>query len=140
MASAAHTRASARSQRSSRKKRSYRELTSDEELSDVSPIQSHLPAVRSSNRVQRRSYKEDEDSSDASQSTSEVDLPSPRSITPPRPSRTNASSASHKRRAPQESSIATRDLVSCKRIKLSDTTEVSSEQVLQEQVSLNEKI
>jgi len=143
MASAAHTRASARSQRSSRKKRSYRELTSDEELSDISPIQSRLPAVRSSKRVQRRSYKEDEDSSDASQSISEVDLPSPQPITPPRRSRTNASSASRKGRAPQESSIAACDLVSCKRIKLSDTTEtreVSSKQVLQEQVSVSGKI
>jgi hypothetical protein len=143
MASAVHTRASARSQRRSRKKHSYRELTSDEELSDVSPIQARLPAVRSSKRVQRRSYKEDEDSSDASQSTSELDLPSPRTITPPRPSRTNTSSASRKRRAPQESSIATRDLLSCKRIKLSDATETqegSLKQVLQEQVLVSEKI
>jgi hypothetical protein len=143
MASAIHTRAPARSQRRSRKKHSYRELTSDEELSDVSPIQARLPAVRSSKRVQRRSYKEDEDSSDASQSTSELDLPPPRTITPPRPSRTNISSASRKRRAPQESSIATRDLLSCKRIKLSDATETqegSLKQVVQEQVLVSEKI
>jgi hypothetical protein len=137
MASAIHTRASARSQRRSRKKRSYRELTSDEELSDISPIQARVPAVRSSKRVQRRSYKEDEGSSDASLSTSELDLPSPQAITPPRPSRTNTSSASRKRRAPQESSIATRDLLSCKRIKLSDATDT---QEGQEQVLVSEKI
>jgi hypothetical protein len=143
MASAIHTRAPARSQRRSRKKRSYRELTSDEELSDISPIQARLPAVRSSKRVLRRSYKEDEDSSDASQWTSELDLPSPRVITPPRPSRTNTSSASRKRRAPHESSIATRDFLSCKRIKLSDATDTqegSLKQVLQEQVPVGEKI
>jgi hypothetical protein len=143
MAPAVHTRVSARSQRSSRQKRSYRELTSDEELSDVSPIQARLVAVRSSKRVQRRSYKEDDDSTDPSESTSELDLPLSRTATPPRPSRTNTSSASRKRRAPQESSTASRGLVSCKRIQLSDATERpegSSKQVLQEQAPVSEKI
>ena len=151
-ASAAHTQASPRSQRSSRQKRSYRELTSDEEFSDVSPISSRIPAVRSSKRVQRRSYKEDDDSSQVSQSTSDSDLPlrsplsNPRetsTTSPLRRSQRTASSARRKRRLPPEPITSDRDLAPRKRVKLSKTAHTNNgtaNQILHEQATLSKTI
>jgi hypothetical protein len=154
MASAAHNPASSRAQRSTRKQRSYRELTSDDDFSDISPIQSRTPPVRSSTRVQRRSYKEDDDSSDASQSTSdsESDVPlqaplsksrEPHTTTPPqRPQRT-ASSAKRKRPAPLRAATSHRGLVARKRLKLSNTTDSNdgnAKQVLRSQVPISKTI
>jgi hypothetical protein len=133
MASAAHNRAASRAQRSTRKKRSYRELTSDDDFSDISPIQSRTPPVRSSTRVQRRSYKEDDDSSDATQSASDSESdvppqaprsnsPEPHSTTPPRRPQRTASSAKRKRLAPLGAAASHRGLVARKKVKLSDIT------------------
>lgn len=148
MASTVRHREPSRSQRSTRKKCSYFELTSDEEFSDISPVQSRIPAVRSSKRVQRRSYKEDDDTSEASQSTSDSDLPLQlplsntqkyRTPASPRSSRTTFS-ARRKRRAPAESATSSRDFGSRKRVKLNSTKSGSAEQVLQEQAAVSKTV
>jgi hypothetical protein len=149
MASAAHTRTSPRAQRCTRQRRSYRELTSDEEFSDVSPIQSRTLALRSSKRVQRQSYKEGDDSGDASQSTSDSDsdvllqLPpsnarEPHTNTPPRRSQRTDPTAQGTGPAPLDSTTSARGLVSRKRVKLTktiNTTDRSAKQALEEQLA-----
>lgn len=154
MALATVARALPRAQRSTRKKRSYRELTSDEELSELFPTQSRTSAVRSSNRVQRQNYKEDDDSSDDSQATSDFDLDDLRKSSPlnvqgtptaalPRRSQRTVSAAHGKRRASPESATSNRSLVSRKRVKLSNTRrsgEGSAKQVLQEPIPASRTI
>ena len=156
MASATAGRALPRAQRFPRKKRSYRELDSDEELSDVSPIQSRTPAVRSSNRVQRQNYKEEDYSSDGSRATSDFDLAELRESSPlniqgphpndlPRRSQRTASATHGKRRASPEFTTSGRGLVSRKRVKLSNTSRSgdgseSEKPVLQEQLSVGQTI
>jgi hypothetical protein len=154
MASATVARVSPRAQRSTRKKRSYRELTSDEEFSDVSPIQSRTPVVRSSNRVQRQNYKEDDDNNDDSQATSDFDLDElckssalnfqgpHKTALPRRPQRT-VSAAHGKRRASPESATSNHGLVSRKAVKLSNIShsrDGHAEQMLQEQLPASQTI
>ena len=150
MASPALATAPARAQRSTRKKRSYRELTSDEELSDTSPLHSRALAVRSSRRVKRRSYKEDDDSTDAAQSTSDSDLPhrsrpsnvgETHATTPSR--RSNTSTTRRRRRSPPDFSSQNRDIIPRKRVKLSkanDKRAGNAKQRLQPQIPVSKPI
>ena len=150
MASPALPPALARAQRSTRKKRAYRELTSHEELSDTSTCRSRAPAVRFSRRVQRRSYKEDDDSTDASQSTSNSDLPrrslpsnvgEAHSTTPSR--RANTSTTRRRRRISPDFSSANRDNVPRKKVKLSKANDKSvgdAKQRLQPQIFVSKII
>ena len=152
MASSVHDRAPPRAQRSTRKKRSYRELTYDEEFSDAPSIHSRRPAARSSKRVQRLSYREDGDSTDALQSASDSapprrsllsNTPEAHIATPPRRSSRNTPAIRHKGRAPSAPSSLKRDLLFTKRAKLSnaiDSRDGNVKQKIKEQSPVSKVI